>query len=84
MIATPEIFAKLSQHGFAETDLGRQSKQAVLESLTKDELKTLEIERSFDWCGTDWEAKDKARIERILESRTPAKESLLKRLLSFL
>ena len=70
MIVTPEIFAKLSQHGFAETDLGRQ---LLLGKLTEDELEIFEIERSLDWCGVGWEERDKARVERILESRTPAK-----------
>ena len=50
MIITPEIFAKLNQHGFAET----VGIQPLLGSLTKDELKIFEIERSLDWCGTDW------------------------------
>ena len=81
MIVTPEIFAKLSQQGFAETDLGRQP---LLGKLTEYELKILEIERSLDWCGTNWEEKDKARIERILESRTPAKKPLLKKVFPFL
>ena len=81
MIATPEIFAKLSQHGFAETDVERQPLSG---SLTKDELKIFELERSFDWCGVGWEEKDRARIERILESRTPAKKPLLKKVFPFL
>ena len=80
MIVTPEIFAKLTHHGFAET----VGIQPLLGSLTKDELKIFEIERSLDWCGTDWEEKDEARIERILESRTPAKKPLLKKVFPFL
>ena len=81
MIVTPEIFAKLSQHGFAETDLGRQ---LLLGKLTEDELEIFEIERSLDWCGVGWEERDKARVERILESRTPAKKPLLKKVFPFL
>ena len=81
MIVTPEIFAKLSQQGFAETDLGRQP---LLGKLTEDELAIFEIERSLDWCGVGWEERDKARGERILESRTPTKKPLLKKVLPFL
>lgn len=81
MIVTPEIFAKLSQQGFAETDLGRQP---LLGKLTEDELAIFEIERSLDWCGVGWEERDKARVERILESRTPTKKPLLKKVLPFL
>ncbi len=55
MIVTPEIFAKLSQQGFAETDLGRQP---LLGKLTEDELAIFEIERSLDWCGVGWEERD--------------------------
>ena len=62
----------------------------MIEKLTKDELETLAIERSWDWCGTNWELKDKARIERILADRTPrtprspAKKPLLKKIFPFL
>ena len=77
---TPEIFTKLSQHGFAETFPRRLSKQAMLESLTKDELKTLAIERSWDWCGFNWESKDEYRIKQILESRAPADQPLLNKI----
>ena len=88
---TPEMFAALSQQGFAlsqkgfaEIELRARTKKALLDRLTEDELETLAIERSWDWCGTNWEQKDKARIERILESRTPAKKPLLKKVFPFL
>ena len=81
MIVTPEIFAKLSQHGFAETDLGRQ---LLLGKLTEDELEIFEIERSLDWCGVGWEERDKARVEQILESRTHTKKQRLKKVFPFL
>ena len=80
MIVTPQIFANLSQHGFAET----VGIQPLLGKLTKRELKIFELERSLDWCGVGWEEKDKARIERILESRTPAKKPLFKKVFPFL
>ena len=57
-----EMFAKLSQTGFVD--------HTLLKSLTKDELETLELERSWDWCGTYWEEKDKDRIKKILRART--------------
>ena len=91
---TPEMFAALSQQGFAlsqkgfaEIELRARTKKALLDRLTEDELETLAIERSWDWCGTNWELKDKARIERILADRTPrspAKKPLLKKIFPFL
>ena len=72
---TLEMFAKLSQIGF-EDEVG--SPDALLKRLTKDELEILEIERSWDWCGTDWEEKDKARIKKILRARTNDLYSLKK------
>ena len=84
---TPEMFAALSQQGFAEIELRARTKKALLDRLTEDELETLAIERSWDWCGTNWEQKDKARIERILADRTPrtpAKKPLLKKIFPFL
>ena len=91
---TPEMFAELSQQGFAlsqkgfaEIELRARTKKALLDRLTEDELETLAIERSWDWCGTNWEQKDKARIERILADRTPrspAKKPLLKKIFPFL
>ena len=83
MIA-PAMFAELSQKGFAEIELRARTKKALLDRLTEDELETLAIERSWDWCGTNWEQKDKARIERILADRTPAKKPLLKKIFPFL
>ena len=57
-----ELLAKFSQIGFVD--------HTLLKSLTKDELETLELERSWDWCGTYWEEKDKNRIKKILRART--------------
>ena len=74
----------LSQKGFAEIELRARTKKALLDRLTEDELETLAIERSWDWCGTNWEQKDKVRIERILADRTPAKKPLLKKIFPFL
>ena len=94
---TPEMFAALSQQGFALSQQGfaeielrarrARTKKALLDRLTEDELETLAIERSWDWCGTNWEQKDKAHIERILADRTPrtpAKKPLLKKISPFL
>jgi hypothetical protein len=46
-------------------------KEALLDSLTKEELRTLELERSYDWCGTNWEDKELSRLSRILGERSP-------------
>ena len=78
------MFAKLSQIGFIDEV---ESCYSLLKRFTKDELETLKLERSWDWCGTNWEQKDKARIERILADRTPrtpAKKPLLKKIFPFL
>ncbi len=69
------MFAKLSQIGFIDKV---ESRHALLKRLTKDELEILAIERSWDWCGTDWEEKDKARIKKILRARTNDSYSLKK------
>ena len=61
------MFARLSQIGFNDET---KSDQTLLKRLTKKELETLEIERSWDWCGTDWQGKDRDRIELILRART--------------
>ena len=45
--------------------------EALLDSLTKEELRTLEMERSYDWCGTNWEDKELSRILRIVGERSP-------------
>jgi hypothetical protein len=42
----------------------------MLDWLTKDELDALAVKRSYDWCGTNWEDKERFRIEQILEART--------------
>ena len=46
-------------------------KEALLDSLTKEELRTLEIDRSYDWCATNWEDKELSRILRIVGERNP-------------
>ena len=46
-------------------------KEALLGSLTKEELRTLEMQRSYDWCGTNWENKELSRILRIVGERNP-------------
>jgi hypothetical protein len=59
----------------------------MLDWLTKDELDALAVERSYDWCGTNWEDKERFRIEQILEARTqPSTKKFhpFKKLLSFL
>ena len=91
---TPEMFAELSQQGFAlsqkgfaEIELRARTKKALLDCLTKEELDDLAVVRSYDWCGTNWEYKERSRIERILEARTqPSTKKLhpLKKLLRFL
>ena len=45
--------------------------ETLLDRLTKEELRTLEMERSYDWCGTRWEDKELSRISRILGERSP-------------
>ena len=62
----------------------RLIKEQLLEQLTEEELKEYHFWRSLDWCGTNWEEKDMARIKRILEDRNkpPYKEpSLWRRIL---
>jgi len=63
---TPEIFAALSQRGFAETDFRANPKQALLDMLTKEELESYHLRRSGDWCGTNREERDIRRIKTIL------------------
>ena len=52
-----------------EREAYRQMKEQLLEQLTEEELKSYHFWRSRDWCGTNWEEKDMARIKRILEDR---------------
>ena len=47
----------------------RLIKEQLLGQLTEKELKSYHLRRSGDWCGTNWEQKDMARIQRILEDR---------------
>ena len=59
----------------------------MLDWLTKDELDALAVKRSYDWCGTNWEDKERFRIEQILEARNPTplmKQHPLKKLFHFL
>jgi hypothetical protein len=84
MIVTPEIFAKLSQQGFAAIDLGARTKKALLGSLTEEELDLFALLRSRAWCGTNWEEQEKGCVELILMARTPAKKPLLKKIFPFL
>mgnify|MGYP001178654512 CR=1 FL=1 len=61
--------------------------KGMLDWLTKEELDALAVKRSYDWCGTNWEDKERFRIEQILEARTqPSTKKLhpLKKLLPFL
>ena len=66
--------------------------ESLLDSLTKEALDALEVSRSYDWCGTDWENQEMSRIKRILDARNPidpdwapiTKQHPLKKLLSFL
>ena len=44
--------------------------EALLDSLTKEELCTLEMEWSYGWCGTNWEDKELSRISLILGGRS--------------
>ena len=70
-----------------EREAYRPMKEQLLEQLTEEELKEYHFWRSRDWCGTNWEEKDMARIKRILEDRNkpPYREpSLWQRLLQFL
>jgi len=64
---------------------------ASLDRLTKEELDALAEERSYDWCGTNREDKERFRIERILKARNPTpiptpimKQHPLKKLFHFL
>ena len=81
---TPEMFAELSQKGFAEIDLGARTKKALLDRLTEEELDLFAFLRSRAWCGTNEEEQKKGTIELILEARTPAKKPLLKKIFPFL
>ena len=59
----------------------------MLDCLTKEELDALAVVRSYDWCGTNWEDKERFRIEQILEARTQPSTKKLhpsKKLLRFL
>ena len=70
-----------------EREAYRQMKEQLLEQLTEEELKDYHFWRSRDWCGTNWEEKDIARIKRILEDRNkpPYKEpSLWRRILQLI
>ena len=66
--------------------------EALLDSLTQEELDALAVMRSYDWCGTDWENQEMSRIKRILEARNRIdpdwdpvmKQHPLKKLFSFL
>ena len=66
---TPEIFAALSQLGFAETDFRANPKQALLDILTKEELELYYLYGSAVWCGTNREESDIRRIKTILAAR---------------
>ena len=62
----------------------RLIKEQLLGQLTEKELESYHLRRSYDWCGTNWEEKDMARIKRILEDRNkpPYREpSLWRRML---
>ena len=63
------MFAKLSQIGFIDE---------AESCLTKDELETLICERSWDWCGYNWEERDNDRIKKILRARTDDSIVLMK------
>ena len=69
------MFAKLSQIGFIDEV---ESPDALLKRLTKDELEILICERSWDWCGYNWEERDKDRIKKILRARTDDSIVLMK------
>ena len=65
--------------------------EALLNRLTKEELDRLAVMRSYAWCGTNWEAQERFRIEQILEARNPTplptplmKQHPLKKLFHFL
>ena len=65
----------------------RSSIEALLDSLTKEELEAFEESMSIHWCGTNWENKQRDSIEQILDARnrTPVKQlHPLKKLFSFL
>ena len=44
-------------------------KEQLIEQLTEEETKEYHFWRSRDWCGTNWEEKDMARIKSIFENR---------------
>ena len=61
--------------------------KALLDRLTEEELDLFAFLRSGAWCGTNWEDKERFRIERILEARNPTpimKQHPLKKLFHFL
>ena len=69
-----------------EREAYRQMKEQLLEQLTEEELKEYHFWRSLDWCGTNWEEKEMARIKGILENRDKPpyrKPSLWRRILHF-
>ena len=70
-----------------EREAYRQMKEQLLEQLTEEELKEYHFWKSLDWCGTNWEEKEMARIKRILENRDKPpyrKPSLWRKMLHFL
>ena len=72
LIASDHILENLMHEMHELSDSERHiRKEALLDSLTKEELRTLEMDRSYDWCGTNWENKELSRILRIVGERNP-------------
>ena len=81
---TPEIFAELSQEGFAE-EFGARIKKPWLDRLTEEELDLFWLLRSEAWCGFNWENQEKGTVEWILRARTPPKKpNFIKKIFPFL
>ena len=96
---TPEMFAELSQQGFAlsqkgyalsqkrfaEIELRARTKKALLDRLTEEELDLVALLRSRSWWGTNWEEQEKGAIEVILMARTSTKKpNFIKKIFPFL